>query len=77
MRGRRAGPFRLAGWLGLFPVSRTVLDATVDLRARHRSLKTPDAIHLASAALAGCDRFLPNDKALQDFAGLRVEVMAG
>jgi predicted nucleic acid-binding protein len=48
-----------------------------ELRARH-GLKTPDALHLAAAQLAGCDELWTNDRRL--FAasrGVAVDVVAG
>ena len=41
-------------------VSRSILVAAARLRAAAR-LKTPDAIHAATAQLAGCDALLTND----------------
>jgi predicted nucleic acid-binding protein len=54
-----------------------VIETATALRARYRFLKTPDAIHLASASLTACDVFLTHDRALERCAELRVEVMAG
>jgi uncharacterized protein len=34
---------------------------SLQLRADHKSLKTPDAIHLATALHYGCDEFWTND----------------
>ena len=48
----------------MVPVDRAVLELATGLRARHASLKTPDAIHLAAALTAGCDVFLTNDRRL-------------
>ena len=47
----------------------------VRMAARLRALtnlKTPDAIHLASAMIAGCATFLTNDRALAPIPGLRI-----
>lgn len=41
--------------------SRQVFDRAIDLRTKYRSLKTPDALHLACAIEAHCDYFLTND----------------
>jgi predicted nucleic acid-binding protein len=46
--------------LQLVPVSRDVLEEAARLRAT-TNLRLPDAIHLATARLAGCDSFLTND----------------
>lgn len=43
------------------PVGRAVLYAAAEVRAHDRSLKLPDAIHVASAIAAGCTHFLTRD----------------
>jgi predicted nucleic acid-binding protein len=57
------------------PLMRDIFDKAVEIRAGHRAIRTPDAIHLASAALSGCDVFLSNDPQLQRFTGIRVEMI--
>lgn len=57
------------------PLSRTVIDRATEIRARY-GFKTPDALHLASAIIAQCDLFLTNDKQLQKFNEITVEVVA-
>lgn len=42
----------------------------------YRFLKTPDAIHLASASLSRCELFLTHDRALERCSELEIEVMA-
>jgi predicted nucleic acid-binding protein len=42
-------------------VSREVLWLAAILRSRHRQLRLPDAIHIATAMLFGCDYFLTGD----------------
>ena len=44
------------------PVSVTVLERAVDLRAQY-NLKTPDAIHIATGILAGATVFVTRDQA--------------
>jgi len=51
--------------LAVLPVNRPVWMEMAALRAASPSLRTPDAIHLASAALNRCDLFLTNDKRLK------------
>lgn len=46
--------------LQVVPISNDILEAAAQLRAATK-LKMPDAIHLATANLSGCDCFLTND----------------
>lgn len=45
------------------PVSSQVLKIAAQLRADYRSLRTPDAIHAATALELGCTEFMTNDPA--------------
>jgi predicted nucleic acid-binding protein len=51
----------LLGRLDLQPVSRAIANLAVDLGSTH-GLRAPDAIHLATAVLAGADRFITNNR---------------
>ena len=44
----------------VLPISLAVLERAIDLRLL--GLKTPDAIHVATGLLEGCDLFLTRDK---------------
>lgn len=55
----------------LAPVDAIVAGRAADLRARY-NLRTPDALHLATALAAGCDAFLTNDLALKRVTEVRV-----
>ncbi|MEZ8222393.1 putative nucleic acid-binding protein, contains PIN domain [Candidatus Fervidibacteria bacterium JGI MDM2 JNZ-1-D12] len=46
-----------------------------DLRARY-NLRTPDALQLAAAIMAGCDAFLTNDATLKKVTELKVLVLS-
>ncbi|MEP9379619.1 type II toxin-antitoxin system VapC family toxin [Aquabacter sp. CN5-332] len=48
----------------VLPVSRDVLVAAAHLRAAYRSLRLPDAVHLASAQKAACRYFITEDERL-------------
>jgi predicted nucleic acid-binding protein len=50
-----------AGDLQLLPVTAAILRHGATLRANH-GLKTPDAIHAATALNAGCSMYLANDQ---------------
>lgn len=51
-----------------------VAEEAATLRARH-GFRTPDAIQLATAQIAGATGFLTNDVRLSDFPGLDVLVL--
>ena len=58
--------------LRLVPVTLDVIERAAQLRAQIPGLKTPDAIHAATALEAGVASFITNDVALQRIAGLTV-----
>jgi predicted nucleic acid-binding protein len=58
----------------LIPIDRFVLEEAARLRAHH-GLKTPDALHAASALLARCTLFVTNDPAFRRVPGLPVVVL--
>ncbi len=58
--------------LRLVPVTLDVIERAARLRADYGGLKTPDAIHAATALEAGVATFITNDSAFQRIAGLRV-----
>jgi predicted nucleic acid-binding protein len=61
--------------LSVLPISRSVVDRATELRATYRVLKTPDALHLAAALVAGAERFLTGDASLQICTDLLVEAL--
>jgi predicted nucleic acid-binding protein len=56
--------------LTLQPITAVVLEKVIELRAQF-GFKTPDAIHLATGLLAGCDLFVTGDQAWS-WAGITV-----
>jgi predicted nucleic acid-binding protein len=62
--------------LSLLPVDMDVLEATARLRAALPTMRTPDAIHAATAQLARCDAFLTNDRRLKAIPGLRIQLLS-
>jgi predicted nucleic acid-binding protein len=52
-------------------ITRGVLYAAAHLRATH-NIKTPDAIHLATALIANCSAYLTNDRDLPLVPGIRI-----
>ncbi len=43
------------------PIDRAVFDLAAQIRADHPRIKTPDALHLATALHHGCSEFWTND----------------
>lgn len=58
----------------IIALSREVIDRATEIRSRY-GFKTPDAIHLAAATLSNCQLFLTNDRRLDRFTELPVEVL--
>jgi predicted nucleic acid-binding protein len=59
---------RLMFWttgLTMHPITRDVLEQAAHLRAKYKGLRTPDAIHLASAMTRHCGAFVTNDVKLK------------
>jgi uncharacterized protein len=56
------------------PITTQVFDRATVVRAEY-SLRTPDAIHLAVALVAGCDLLLTNDLRFSKCAALPIEVL--
>jgi predicted nucleic acid-binding protein len=59
----------------LVPISAVVLREAAQLRAAYRSLRTPDAIHAATALQSSAATFLTNDKSLRQVAGLATLIL--
>jgi predicted nucleic acid-binding protein len=62
--------------LSLLPVSIDVLESMARLRAALPAMRTPDAIHIATAQLAKCDVFLTNDRRLKAVSELPVVLLS-
>lgn len=60
--------------LRLMPITMPILDSAARLRAT-TGLRTPDAIHAATALLAGCVLFATNDTGFTRVAGLPVVIL--
>ena len=58
----------------LIPVEQAILRQAANLRATNR-LKTPDAIHAATAMAVNCDLFLTNDNGFRNLAELPVVIL--
>ena len=56
--------------LRLLPLTQVVLREAARLRASIPGLRTPDALHAATALLSGCALFVTNDRGFRRVAGL-------
>ena len=65
----------LSSQMQLIPINQSILRQAANLRAT-TSLKTPDAIHAATALSVGCDRFITNDKDFRNVPGLPVVILS-
>ncbi len=61
--------------LNLIPIDRSILVAATKLRVKYK-LKTPDAIHAATALSIGCNRFITNDQGFRNIAGLPTLILS-
>lgn len=59
----------------MLPITQSVLEAAANLRAT-LGLRTPDAIHIATASLNGCLLFVTNDSAFRRVSDLTVTVLS-
>lgn len=59
----------------MLQLTTAAVDLATEIRAKH-NFRTTDALHLASAVLAGCDLFLTNDRRLARFTDVPVEIVA-
>ncbi|MGD1701805.1 type II toxin-antitoxin system VapC family toxin [Dapis sp. BLCC M229] len=65
----------LSSVLQLIPISLPILREAARLRATKLSLRTPDAIHAATAIAAGCTQFLTNDRKLRVVTSLPIVIL--
>ena len=56
------------------PITRQILEEAAQIRATF-GLKTPDAIHAATALIEGCTLFVTNDVAFRRIPGLNVAIL--
>lgn len=65
------------GFITVVDVNRQIARTAAKIRAEYPSLRTPDAIHLASAISAGVNTFITTDKRIPGKIGkLTVKVLA-
>ena len=61
--------------LQVVPISKEILEEAARLRATTK-LKLPDANHLATATLNGCDCFLTNDDSFKSITTANVKILS-
>jgi predicted nucleic acid-binding protein len=61
--------------LSLVPVSDTIAKRAARLRADY-NLRTPDALHMATAIESGCEAFLTNDLKLARITEIRIIILS-
>ena len=67
--------FLLHSDVTLLPITQSVLREAARLRASIPALKTPDALHVATALLHGCVLFITNDLGFQRVPGLPLAIL--
>lgn len=65
----------LSSEIQLVPITQSVLITAANLRA-NTNLKTPDAIHAATAISEGCTLFLTNDNGFRNVPNLSVVILS-
>ena len=61
--------------LVLLPLTQEILREAARLRAAIAGLRTPDALHAATALIAGCSMFLTNDTGFRRVPGLPLVIL--
>ncbi|SKB13474.1 putative PilT-like protein [Planktothrix sp. PCC 11201] len=64
----------LSSEISLIPVSQTILKQAANIRST-TNIRTPDAIHAATALNLGCTIFLTNDSGLRNLPSLPVVIL--
>ncbi|MFN6473224.1 MAG: type II toxin-antitoxin system VapC family toxin [Nostoc sp. SerVER01] len=59
----------------LVPINQSILRQAANIRAT-TNLKTPDAIHAATALSVNCNQFITNDKGFRNVPGLPVIILS-
>ncbi|BAZ06626.1 type II toxin-antitoxin system VapC family toxin [Calothrix sp. NIES-3974] len=59
----------------LIPISQSILQQAANIRAT-TNIKTPDAIHVATALSDRCNQFITNDRGFRNITGLPVIILS-
>ncbi|MEH2149422.1 type II toxin-antitoxin system VapC family toxin [Nostoc sp.] len=65
----------LSSQVQLIPISQSILRQSANLRATS-NLKTPDAIHAATALSVNSNQFITNDKGFRNVPGLPIVILS-
>lgn len=60
--------------LTIIGINESIVELASDLRAKY-GIKTPDAIHIATAIDAKADKFITNDKKLKKIKEIKIELL--
>ena len=61
--------------IAVYPVTQQIAEEAAQIRATHPRIRTPDALQMATAVVAGAQYFLTNDKALPNLPTLQMLVV--
>lgn len=64
----------LSSEMRLIPISQSILRQTANIRAT-TNIKTPDAIHAATALSVRCNQFITNDRGFCSITGLPIIIL--
>lgn len=64
----------LSSEMRLIPISQSILRQAANIRAT-TNIKTPDAIHTATALSVRCNQFITNDRGFRNITGLPVIIL--
>lgn len=67
--------FQQSSGFDLVPLTSKIAYKAAELRAEH-NLKTPDAIHVATAITSGCEAFLTNDSGIKRVTSIKILILA-
>ena len=59
----------------MYSITPQIAEEAAQIRATYRRIRTPDALQIATAVVAGAHYFVTNDKALPDLPGLQMLVV--
>ena len=61
--------------IGVYSITQQIAEEAARIRATYRRIRTPDALQMATAVIAGAHYLLTNNKALPNLPGLQMLVV--